>query len=90
MTEEIQDRLSVRMVVRLNPPLYKVLDKYSWQNEKSSAQVMRDALCEYLENRGHPAPRKLTMQQWLDKQRAERLAREAAESDDSIFPKVIL
>jgi len=85
MTYE-ENKLAVVLPVRITKDLSRLIDRQSWAEFKSSAQIVREAVVESLQRKGVKIPDKMTWQKKLEMQAEQRQSDAQATVDNSMFP----
>ncbi|OGV59053.1 MAG: hypothetical protein A2283_03680 [Lentisphaerae bacterium RIFOXYA12_FULL_48_11] len=80
-----RDRLSITLPVRMSPTIYKLLENQSWEERKSSAEIVRECVVAGLKRRGITIPERMDCWTALEL-KAEQIKAEQAKIDTSLFP----
>jgi len=86
MTQYSENKLSVRLPVRMNPAIYRLLENLSWEERTSTAALCRTGVVMLLQSKGIKIPEPMNGWKKLDIETERRKAEEKAQIDKCFIP----
>ena len=88
MSKYEQDRVSKTLSVRFTPSIYKLVDRLSWTELKSSAQIVREAVIEALKRKGIEIPEPMNGFKEVEMLAEQRKAAEQGNNENTPAPLI--